>query len=251
MWAARRGSAEPRATTPRQTAVQAFPRRAEGRTRAELFEFSRTPRIMDPLTGSALYNAVPTPEEPKLNFAEQLEVATELSFWPTFFLLAGTGTALSLAVYYLLQLDDLQGDRINPYTFSDRINRTLMYEFGAHAIAVLAVCSELHFVLSLLSLPALMLRALWWYKKKLVIDATTCYNERVQSGLKTRWGLMVGWHAIGALFGFVQVMLHGVLAVHRHEGLRAHFERMGEMHSRHGVHMHGMAGLGHQMMRGM
>jgi monoamine oxidase len=48
-----------------------------------------------------------------------------------------------------------------------------------------------------------MLRALWWYKKKLVIDATTCYNERVQSGLKTRWGLMVGWHAIGALFGFV------------------------------------------------
>lgn len=192
---------------------------------------------MDPKTGAALYNAIDEIGVAAVtSFAEQLDVATELSFWSTLFLLLGTATALSLAVYYFLQLDDLTCDRINPHTFRDRINSTLVWELGAHVLAVLAVCSELHIILSLLTLPALMLRALWHHRKKLHIDATTCYNEKVQSGLRTRWGLMVAWHAIGALFGFVQVMLHGVLAVHRNAGLREHFERVGELHARHGMH---------------
>ena len=52
---------------------------------------------MDPKTGAALYNAIDEIGVAAVtSFAEQLDVATELSFWSTLFLLLGTATALSL-----------------------------------------------------------------------------------------------------------------------------------------------------------
>lgn len=176
---------------------------------------------------------------------EELDIETFLGFWPSMLLLLSAGVALSLTVYYFMMLSDLTDDLINPYTLCDRVNGKIHIEFAAHAAAVVAILFSLHPYLVILSIPGLALRALWWRQKKLIIDATTCYNSKVQSGLRTRWGVLCMVHGITVLLAFVQVLLHGVLAIHSHEGMRNHMSKMGEMHMRHGMHGMGMHGHMH------
>ena len=134
----------------------------------------------------------------------ELEIETHLDGFPALVLLIGAGTALGLVVYYFITLSDLSEDLINPYTLCDRINPKLRVEFAAHAFGVAAFVIAMQPQLVVASLPALALRALWWKQRKLVIDATTCYNSTVQSGLRTRWGILCVVHVVGTLFGFIQ-----------------------------------------------
>lgn len=159
-------------------------------------------------------------------------------------MLLTSGIALGLVIYYIIMLSDLSDDLINPYTLCDRVNSKLHFEFGAHIAAVVSILFSMHYVAWLLSIPGLALRALWWQQNKLVIDATTCYNPTTQSRLRTRWGLMCAWHGAATLFSFVQVLLHGVAALH--SAMPNHLERMAELQRQGGLHgMHGMAGMHH------
>jgi hypothetical protein len=173
---------------------------------------------------------------------ERLEMDTSLGFWPALLLLLASGVGVGLTIYFFLMLSDLTDDLVNPYTLVERVNSKLKVELAAHALAVLAVVVAMHPWLTLLTLPALALRALWHRQKKLVIDATTCYNTKIQSQLRTRWGLMCGWHVVGTLFGFIQVLLHGIMALHR-----AAPHAMGDLHELH-AKANGIHGIGHAHM---
>lgn len=173
---------------------------------------------------------------------ERLEMDTSLGFFPALLLLIASGIGVGLTIYFFLMLSDLTDDLINPYTLVERINSKLKIELAAHAIAVFSVMVAMHPWLTLLTLPALALRALWHTQKKLVVDATTCYNSKVQSQLRTRWGLMCGWHVVGTLFGFIQVLLHGIMALHR-----AAPHAMGDLHELH-AKANGIHGIGHAHM---
>lgn len=178
---------------------------------------------------------------------ERLEMDTSLGFWPALLLFIASAVGIGLTIYFFVMLSDLADDLINPYTLVERVNSKLHIELAAHGLAVLAVLVSLHPWLAVLTVPGLALRALWHTQKKLVIDATTCYNTKIQSQLRTRWGMMCGWHVIGTLFGFVQVLLHAIMALHR-----AAPESMQDLHTMHaranglGVgHAHMLAGLNH------
>ena len=85
----------------------------------------------------------------------------------------------------------------------------------------------------LLSLPALALRALWHRQKALHVDATTCFDARTQRALRNRWVIMCGWHVVGCFFGFIQLIMHAVLALHRTSGFRNMQDAM-KLHGHHG-----------------
>ena len=170
----------------------------------------------------------------------ELADVTSLPLLSAILMLAASGAALGLVIYFIIMLSDLTDDLINPYTLCDRVNSKLHFEFAAHVATVVAVLLSLHPLLLLVSLPGLALRALWWQQKKLIIDATTCYNPTTQSHLRTRWGLMCAWHSIACLFAFVQVLLHAVHGLHR--AMPHHLNKVAEMH-RNGVPVHGMHGM--------
>ena len=182
---------------------------------------------------------------------DTLEVETHLDAFPALVLFFGSATALGLTVYFFLQLSDLTDDLINPYTLCDKVNSKLKYEFAAHALCVFAFVLAWQPQLVVLCLPALALRALWHRSRKLEIDATTCYNSKVQSSLRTRWGVMAAWHGFAVLFGFIQVLLHGILGLHRtmphtmHAMGKAHMMQAGLYGGPGGhPHLHPMGAMG-------
>lgn len=143
------------------------------------------------------------------------EVEAALPLFCAVLLFFAACTALGFVLYYFVNLSDLGDDLINPYTLCSRVNSKLRYELFAHVAILIAFLMPLYWVGLVLSLPGLALRALWHQQKKLVIDATSCYNDRIQSGLRTRWGILAVCHGITVLFGFVQLMMHLVLALGR------------------------------------
>jgi len=171
---------------------------------------------------------------------ESLEQEVALTIVPALLLFAGATAGLILVIYFLVNLSDCQEDLINPYTLCERVNRKLQWELMAHATSVTALLLEelidgdaLHWIALLLALPGMLLRLLWWRNQKLVVDATSVFNPRFVGQLKTRWGIMCCWHGATLLFGFVQLVLHLVMALHsslpadHHARLRA--ERMRAM----------------------
>ena len=143
-------------------------------------------------------------------------------------------------IYFIIMLsiltDSILSTRTRCATMS---NSKLHFEFAAHVATVVAVLLSLHPLL-LLGVTTCSPYALWWQQKKLIIDATTCYNPTTQSHLRTRWGLACAWHSIACLFAFVQVLLHAVHGLHR--AMPHHLNKVAEMH-RNGVPVHGMHGM--------
>ena len=152
---------------------------------------------------------------------DHLEGEIALTLVPAVLLFLGSGGGLGLVIYFFLNLSDCQDDLINPYTLCERVNSKLHWELAAHAAAVTALILEelidgdrLHWIASLLAMPGLLLRIVWWQRKKLEVDATSVFHPRFASQLKTRWGIMCVWHGVTLLFGFVQLVLHMVLGLH-------------------------------------
>ena len=146
---------------------------------------------------------------------EPIDVAAGVPLTSALLIFIGSGAALGLAMYFLVCLSDLSDDLLNPYTLCDRVNSKLHIELTCHGAVVFAFLIALHFWGLLLSAPTLALRMLWWMRSKLRVDATTCYQERTQSELRTRWCIMCAWHGIALMFGFVQLLLHFVVFMHR------------------------------------
>lgn len=113
------------------------------------------------------------------------------------------------------------------------MNPKLDVEFAAHVVGALLVLSSLKPWLVILSLPPILVRALWRHRKKLVVDSTTCFNASTQSGLQTRWAISLAWHILTIIFAFQQCLMHLMLSLGRHDGLREKMEQVGEMHRQH------------------
>ena len=180
---------------------------------------------------------------------EHLEGEVALTLIPALLLFGGAGAGLGLVIYFFVSLSDCQEDLINPYTLAERINKKLHWELIAHACAVSALILEeiidgdrLHWVASLLALPGLLLRIVWWRSKKLEIDATNVFNPTFTARLKTRWGIMCAWHGLTLLFGFVQLVLHMVLGLHNN--MPHTMKAIGEHHVKRAEHMRSMGALG-------
>ena len=142
----------------------------------------------------------------------QLSIAAPaLPFWCAVAALLASGAALSVCAYSLISLSDLAEDLINPYTFSDRVNSRAKVEFAAHATAALALSVGLSPLTLFLAVPTLLVRCWWWHRKRLVVDATTCYHARAQSQFRIYWCIMLAWHATSLLFAFTQLTIHAVV----------------------------------------
>ena len=187
---------------------------------------------------------------------EDLEKEVALTLLPALLLFAGAGVGIGLVVYFMINLSDCLEDLINPYTLCDRVNPKLTWELIAHAVAVGALILEeivdgdrLHWIAMLLALPGLCLRLVWWKNKTLLVDPTSVFNPQFASRLRTRWGLMLGWHGVTLLFGFVQLVMHMVLGLHRN--MPSTMSAIGEHHVKRAANMQAMGGVGaafHPMM---
>ena len=169
----------------------------------------------------------------------ELADVTSLPLLSAILMLAASGAALGLVIYFIIMLSDLTDDLINPYTLCDRVNSKLHFEFAAHVATVVAVLLSLHPLLLLVSLPGLALRA--------VVAAEEadhrCHDVLQPDDAFTpahALRLMCAWHSIACLFAFVQVLLHAVHGLHR--AMPHHLNKVAEMH-RNGVPVHGMHGM--------
>ena len=152
-----------------------------------------------------------------------IDVAAGVPLTSSLLIFIGSGAGLGLAMYFIVCLSDLSDDLLNPYTLCDRVNSKLHIELGCHGAVVFGFLIAFHFWGLLISAPTLALRMLWWMQSKLRVDATTCYQDRTQSELRTRWCIMCAWHGVALMFGFVQLLLHFVVFMHSHvnpSGLR-------------------------------
>jgi len=152
---------------------------------------------------------------------ESLEKEIALTLLPSLLLFGASAAAISLVVYFFINLSDCQEDLINPYTLCERVNSKLHWELIAHSLAVGALVLEelidgdrLHWLAMVFAMPGLLLRAVWWRTHKLDVDATQVFHPNFASRIKTRWGLMALWHGLTLLFGFVQLVMHMVLGLH-------------------------------------
>ena len=139
------------------------------------------------------------------------DVTTAISLLPALLVFSGAGIGLGLTVYYIISLSDLTEDLINPHTFCERVNSTVHFELIAHAVVVLALIGNP--IALCFAAPTLALRGLWWHRKTLVADPTTCFRSESQASWRNRWFVMLAWHAVAGMFGFVQLILHAALSV--------------------------------------
>lgn len=163
--------------------------------------------------------AVPKIEQ-QVASMESLELEITLHILPALLLFAAAGCGVGLVVYFFINLSDLTEDLINPYTLVERINSKLHLELLAHGTSVFALLCSMHPVAAVLSLPGLALRVLWWQRSKLVVDATSIFNPKSQSALRTRWGLMAAWHGVAVLFGFIQCAAPAARSAREHPPAR-------------------------------
>ncbi|KMZ66724.1 ER-derived vesicles protein ERV14 [Zostera marina] len=84
---------------------------------------------------------------------------------------------ISLVVYQLMCLADLEFDYINPYDSSARINRVVLPEFALQAALTLLFLLSWHWGMFLICVPNLYYNVTQYQKKKHLVDVTEIFNQ--------------------------------------------------------------------------
>ncbi|KAJ4775132.1 Cornichon family protein [Rhynchospora pubera] len=91
-----------------------------------------------------------------------------------FFILIGL---ISLVIFQVMCLADLEFDYINPYDTASRINKVMIPEFILQGILSLVLLFSGHWIMFLLSLPFVYYNYNVYQKRQHLIDVTEIFNH--------------------------------------------------------------------------
>ncbi|KAJ3691034.1 hypothetical protein LUZ61_020198 [Rhynchospora tenuis] len=91
-----------------------------------------------------------------------------------FFILIGL---ISLVIFQVMCLADLEFDYINPYDTASRINKVMIPEFILQGILSLVLLFSGHWIMFLLSLPFVYYNYTVYQKRQHLIDVTEIFNH--------------------------------------------------------------------------